>query len=555
MGFTKSFFSELKFLFSGKGMPYEKVCIMVAMVISVVLSVMLSGNFSKDAPVAVIDLDDSHYSHELITKIDASEYMRVTEVINVPIDPKELCYRDEVDAVIYLPQGLEKNFYSGSAAPIGIFYDNTNTAQGADIKSALPTLIAIENAQFAGTSSGGLTLNDRLLFNPAGSTSNTQTLGFLFFFGAMFFTFATIGMIPRLKLSKQYEPTILEGSPFDLIGRILPYALCMVVSFFLGLAVLRVWGDLIFSGRVVEFLLIEIFMALTIGMLSIFMGWTAANPGVASSRMILFIPGGFIFGGVTSPLSHLSEWVVDLAHIFPLTWQFHFTRDIIQRGASLSSITTEIGAFLVYVGVVAILLSMRFYKSRAELVAAQVSAEEKVPQGEVAEVPAQVATETSPKKISHVLVPTDGSGQAFKAILKAIQIAEFYEARITLLMCVELEKEISAFEQVSLSGYVPAELNAAAYDFLSELMLVVPSDIKVKTRVEVGDPAETIVNFAKYEKCDVIVMGERGFGGFGKEGIGSVAAYVKENSPCNVVLVEGLPDDWADEENLNFMNK
>ncbi len=554
MGFKKSFLSELKFLLSGNGMPYEKVCIMVAMVISVVLSVMLSGNFSKDAPVAVIDLDDSHYSHELITKIDASEYMKVTDVVNVPTNPEELFYLDKVDAIIFLPQGLEKNRYSSDAAPIGVFYDNTNTAQSADIKSALPTLIAIENAQFSnGSSSGGLTLNDRILFNPAGSTSNTQTLGFLFFFGAMFFTFATIGMIPRLKLTKQYEPMILEGSPFDLIGRILPYAICLIVSFFLGLAVLRVWGDLIFSGRVIEFLLIEIFMALTIGMLSIFMGWTAANPGVASSRMILFIPGGFIFGGVTSPLSHLSEWVVDVAHIFPLTWQFHFTRDIIQRGASLSSISSEIGAFMIYIGIVAILLSYRFYSSRRELVAATSTVENKIPQ---TETPAQDETETpTENKIRHVLVPTDGSGQAFKAVLKAIQVAEFYEARITLLMCVELEKEISAFEQVSLSGYIPAELNAAAYDFLSELILVVPSDIKVKSRVEIGDPAEIIVNFAKYEHCDVIIMGERGFGGFGKTGLGSVAKYVKENASCNVVLVEGLPDDWADEENLNFTKK
>ena len=547
MGFKESFLSEIKFLFSGKGMPYEKVCIMVAMVISVVLSVMLSGNFSKDAPVAVIDLDNSKYSRDLITKIDASEYMKVTEIINVPINPEELCYRDKVDAVIYLPQGLEKNRYNGSDAPIGIFYDNTNSAQTADIKSALPTLIAIENAQFAGTSSSGLTLNTRVLFNPAGSTSNAQTQGFLFFFGAMFFTFATIGMIPRLKLSKQYEPTILGGTPWDLIARILPYALCMTVSFFLGLAVLRVWGDLVFSGKVLEFLLIEIFMSLTIGMLSIFMGWTAANPGIASSRMILFIPGGFIFGGVASPLSHLSEWVVYGAHIFPLTWQFHFTRDIIQRGASLSAISSEVGAFMIYMGIVATLFSYRFYKSRSELAPAHSEVKEEVPKSE--EEPLQG------KKISHVLVPTDGSGQAFKAVLKAIQIAEFYEARITLLMCVELEKEISAFESVSLSGYVPAELNAAAYDFLSELMLVVPSEIKVKTRVEVGDPGETIVEFAKYEHCEVIVMGEKGFGSYGKTDIGSVAKYVKENATCNVVLVEGMPDDWADEDNLNFTGK
>ena len=45
LGFKNSFFSEIKFLFSGNGMPYEKVCIMVAMVISVILSFILSGNF------------------------------------------------------------------------------------------------------------------------------------------------------------------------------------------------------------------------------------------------------------------------------------------------------------------------------------------------------------------------------------------------------------------------------------------------------------------------------------------------------------------------------
>ena len=550
MGFKESFFDEVKFLFSGKGMPYEKVCIMVAMVISVFLSFILAGNFGKDAPVAVIDLDNTKYSRELITKINSSEYMEVTSIINFPMNPEELCYRDQVIAVIYLPQGLEKNFYSNSAAPVGVFYDNTNTAQTADLKEALPEIVAIDNAMhFGSEESTGLVLNSRVLFNPAGSTSNTQTQGFLFFFGAMFFTFATIGMIPRLRLSKRYEEMLLGGTVWDLIGRILPYSLCLLVSFVLGLAVLRVWGDLVFSGRLIEFLIIEIFMVLTIGMLSIFMGWTAANPGIASSRMILFIPGGFILGGVTSPTSHLASWVVSFSHIFPLTWQFHFTRDIIQRGASLPAISSEIGAFMVYMAIVAILLCVRFSKSRQEILS-QPKAETEPEETAQA---APVEESLSGVKIKHVLVPTDGSGQAFKALLKAIQIAEFYEARISLLMCVEFEKEISAFEQVSLSGYVPAELNLAAHEFLSDLLEVVPSDIKVKTRVEIGEPGETIVDFAKYEKCDVIVMGEKGFGNFEKKDIGSIAHYVKENSTCPVVLVEGMPDDWADDD--NFLSK
>jgi len=197
--------------------------------------------------------------------------------------------------------------------------------------------------------------------------------------------------------------------------------------------------------------------------------------------------------------------------------------------------------------IVGILFTWRFNKSRAELLATKPETVEEIETPQVAE---EISTDA---KIKNILVPTDGSGQAFKALLKAIQVAEFYEARITLLMCVELEKEISAFEQVSLSGYIPTELNIAAHDFLSDLMLVVPSEIKVKTRVEIGDPAETIINFAKYEKINLIVMGKSGLKTLGADATGSVAAYVKENAPCQVVLVEGMPDDWADDE--NFLEK
>ena len=51
---------EVRFLFSGQGMPYEKVCLMVAAVVCIVLGLMLSSNFSHDARVVVIDLDDLH---------------------------------------------------------------------------------------------------------------------------------------------------------------------------------------------------------------------------------------------------------------------------------------------------------------------------------------------------------------------------------------------------------------------------------------------------------------------------------------------------------------
>ena len=126
---------------------------------------------------------------------------------------------------------------------------------------------------------------------------------------------------------------------------------------------------MVFSGHLVTFLFIQVFYVMTVGMLSLLFGWTAANPGIASSRMILFIPGGFIFGGLTGPLTHYPDGVIAVTHVFPLTWEFHFVRDIVTRGAGLMDISKEMGAFFVYIGIVAILFCLKFYSSKRKLIA------------------------------------------------------------------------------------------------------------------------------------------------------------------------------------------
>ena len=357
---------EIKFLFSGKGMPYEKVCMTVTVVVTVVLCYLMTGNFAKDAKVVVIDVDNSAYSRELTSRFNATEYMKVTAVVNAAVNPTDFFYRDQAIAVIYLPRDLEKNRFSGTDAAIGVFYDNTNVAQTANIQEALNEIVALDNAMQ--TTGGTLYLYDRILFSPNGSTSNAQTQGFLFFFGSMFFVFATIGMVPRLRMTHELDRILTEGTPWDLIGRLVPYCVCVVVSFVFGMAILRVWGDMVFSGSLLDFLFTQIFYVIALGMLSLLFGWGAANPGIASSRMILFIPGGFILGGPTSPVDHLAEWVQTFSHVFPLTWEFHFVRDIVARGASIADIDKEFGAFLVYLAVVAVIFCVKFYGAKKEFI-------------------------------------------------------------------------------------------------------------------------------------------------------------------------------------------
>lgn len=358
---------ECRALFGGHGMPYEKVSLMVAVIIAVFFTIFFSNNFAPEAPVVVMDLDHSRMSREITSRIDASEYMHVTAVVETPADPESFFYEDRNYAVILLPEGLEEMMYKGGSASVGLFRDKTNSALNADIIEAMNEIVALANEESGASGGGTMLLYTRNLFNPAGSAANGETQGFLFFFGSMYFVFATIGMVPRLRLEHKWEAMLRAGDPLALAVRIVPYGGCLLFSLLVGMAILRVWGDMVIAGNFLLFLALQIPYIAALGMMSILFGWNAANPGVASARMILFLPGGFILGGVTGPLSTLPDWVIRASHFFPLTWEFHFVRDILMRGASAADIGNLIGLFFLYVAAIALVLGVRFHREGKRL--------------------------------------------------------------------------------------------------------------------------------------------------------------------------------------------
>ena len=61
--------------------------------------------------------------------------------------------------------------------------------------------------------------------------------------------------------------------------------------------------------------------------------------------------------------------------------------------------------------------------------------------------------------------------------------------------------------------------------------------INVKTRVEFGDPAETILKVAEEEKADMIVLGVRGVSAWKRLILGSVSERVLEEAKVPVLVV------------------
>lgn len=128
--------------------------------------------------------------------------------------------------------------------------------------------------------------------------------------------------------------------------------------------------------------------------------------------------------------------------------------------------------------------------------------------------------------MQHILVPVDGSEPSRRALERAVFIASNCHSELTVLYVVDMNKEISSWEQVSTGGYIPGELKEKGYKILLDMMRSVPQTIKAQAVVRIGDPAKEIVAYTEEHEFGLIVIGSRGFSQLKQIVLGSVSQYV-----------------------------
>ena len=141
------------------------------------------------------------------------------------------------------------------------------------------------------------------------------------------------------------------------------------------------------------------------------------------------------------------------------------------------------------------------------------------------------------KAVKKILVPVDGSAHAEKAVAQAVLFAQLCQATLTLLHVVDLNRKISAFEQVSTGGYIPAEFKEDGYKLILAAQEKIPENIQTENIVEIGVPAEIITEISNKDDFDLIIMGSRGLGTLERVFMGSVSQYVLAHATCPVMVI------------------
>ncbi len=142
---------------------------------------------------------------------------------------------------------------------------------------------------------------------------------------------------------------------------------------------------------------------------------------------------------------------------------------------------------------------------------------------------------------SSIVLGTDGSDTAKKAVREATELAKQVGATIDL---------VSAYEPVS-SQRLRAEARDAPEDIswmvnpredveatLKEAAEEVDgAGVKVETFAREGDAADAILDVAEEQKADLIVVGNKGMTGAKRFLLGSVPNKVSHHAPCSVLII------------------
>ena len=134
-----------------------------------------------------------------------------------------------------------------------------------------------------------------------------------------------------------------------------------------------------------------------------------------------------------------------------------------------------------------------------------------------------------------ILVPLDGSEQSQKALFQACQLAKGLEGHIILLYVVE--KSIP-FNLLDRKEYLSILRKFGNRVLEKARKSAIQSGLDPKIVIKEGNIVNEISKLAKKEKCNLIIVGNKGLGKTARLFLGSVSNKLANSSPCSILIVK-----------------
>jgi len=134
-----------------------------------------------------------------------------------------------------------------------------------------------------------------------------------------------------------------------------------------------------------------------------------------------------------------------------------------------------------------------------------------------------------------ILVPVDGSTYSEKALKRACDLVEVFDSQIILIYVVEKSIPINLLDR---KEYLELLRKFGTKTLDKANTLLSKKGIPAKLLLKEGNIVNEIEKVAKKEKCDLIIVGNKGLGSVTRFLLGSVSNKISQSSSCSVLIVK-----------------
>ena len=134
-----------------------------------------------------------------------------------------------------------------------------------------------------------------------------------------------------------------------------------------------------------------------------------------------------------------------------------------------------------------------------------------------------------------ILVPLDGSKYSEKALQRACELVDVFDSKLILIYVVEKSLPINLLDR---KEYLKMLHKFGNKTIEKANAVATKKGITAKTLLKEGNIVSEIEKVVKKEKCDLVIVGNKGLGAVTRFLLGSVSNKLAQSCSCSVLIVK-----------------
>jgi ABC-2 type transport system permease protein len=305
----------------------------------------------KNINLAITDHDHSTYSQQLITKITASGYFKLTGYNASFKEGMALIESDQADLILEIPQGFEKNLIRENQQKLFVAVNAINGTKAnlggaylSEIVKDFNTGIRTELVPEPANQLHSIEVTSSNWFNSLMNYKVFMVPGIL----AILVTMIG-GFLSALNIVKEKEVGTIEQinvTPIKkhhfILGKMIPFWVLGNVVFTLGLGVSWLIYDIVPAGNLlVLYLFISVYLMAVLG-LGLLVSTFCETQQQAMFIMFFFMMLFILMGGLFTSIDSMPDWAKAATRFNPVRYLIEVMRMVILKGSSLKNVTPHL---------------------------------------------------------------------------------------------------------------------------------------------------------------------------------------------------------------------